>query len=86
METIPTAKDYILKNITDFWQGGKAQYTSEDVEEAMINFAKLHVKACKKEISEKNLLTDFAFEFLQDGASEAIDKDLILDCYLNKIK
>jgi hypothetical protein len=40
-----TAKDYIQKNLIDYWEGGKAQYTAEDVEKALIDFSKLHVKA-----------------------------------------
>lgn len=49
-------------------------------------FAKLHVQNCKEEITEKVLLNEFAEEFLQEGASEAIDKHSILSSYpLDKI-
>jgi hypothetical protein len=44
----PTAEEYIKTNLTDFWEGGKAQYTGEDVAKAMIEFAKLHVEAAIK--------------------------------------
>jgi len=45
---ILTAKEYIRTNLTDFWEGGKAQYTEEDVVKAMIEFARLHVEAASK--------------------------------------
>jgi hypothetical protein len=50
-------------------------------------FAKLHVEAALKSASEKVELTDFAQEFLQEGADDAIDKDSILNAYpLDNIK
>jgi hypothetical protein len=53
----------------------------------MRKFAKLHVEAALKEASEKASLTDFAYEFLQEGAPDAIDKDTILNSYsLENIK
>jgi hypothetical protein len=58
-----------------------------DDETLMIEFAKLHVEAALKEASEKASLTDFAYEFLQEGAPDAIDKDTILNSYsLENIK
>jgi hypothetical protein len=53
MEKIPTAEEFISKNLTDFWEGGKAQYRGEDVAEAMIEFAKLHVKATCEAIANE---------------------------------
>lgn len=54
---------------------------------AMIEFAKLHVEAALKSASKKVELTDFAYEFLQEGAYDAIDKDSILNAYpLDNIK
>ena len=55
---LPTAKDYISKNLTDFWEGGEAQYREEDVEKAMIEFAKMHTEAAlnqAKEIEEERI-------------------------------
>lgn len=48
---------------------------------------KLHVEAALKAASEKARLTDFAYEFLQEGADDAIDKESILNAYpLDNIK
>jgi hypothetical protein len=48
---------------------------------------KLHVEAALKSASEKVRLTDFAYEFLQEGAYDAIDKESILNAYpLDNIK
>lgn len=55
--------------------------TFEDAIEAMLEYANLHREAALKAASEKVSLTDFAHEFLQEGASEAIDKDSILNAY-----
>jgi hypothetical protein len=53
----------------------------------MVEFAKLHVNAALLEASKKVTLTDFATEFLQEGASDAIDKESILNAYpLENIK
>lgn len=76
MGQIPTAEDYIKKNLTDFWQGGKAQYSGEDVAKAMVEFAKLHAEAALKE-AEKSI---------KIGLSHKA-KDSILNSYpLDKIK
>lgn len=54
---------------------------------AMEEFAKAHVKAALAEASKKVQLTDFASEFLQEGAYDAIDKESILNAYpLSNIK
>ncbi len=66
--TIPTAENYIKQYLTDYWEGGKAQYTSEDVQKAMIEFAKLHVQACKEEIAD-----DYLYYLDGDEGSERLD-------------
>lgn len=53
MEKIPKAIEYCKSNLTDYWDGGKAQYIEEEVEKVMIEFAKLHVQQALKEASEK---------------------------------
>jgi hypothetical protein len=69
-----------LTNFTD-------EPDDDTIYEAMVEFAKLHVEAALKEASEKASLTDFAYEFLQEGAPDAIDKDTILNSYsLENIK
>ncbi len=76
---IPTAKEFVEYHDTD-----------DDwitVEYMCREFAKLHVEAALKEASEKASLTDFAYEFLQEGAPDAIDKETILKAYpLDNIK
>ena len=52
MKQLVTAEEFIRENLTDYWQGGKAQYTGEDVEKAMIEFAKLHVQAALESAAE----------------------------------
>lgn len=76
MKKIPTARsfyqNYIEENNND---------SHVDVEEMLIEFAKLHVKQALKEASEKAKLTDFACEFLQEGAPDSIDRKSILNSY-----
>ena len=48
---------------------------------AMKEFSKIHLRNAVKAISENVTLTDFASEFLQEGASEAINKESILNAY-----
>jgi D-aminopeptidase len=75
-----TAED-ILKKYPDYWQGGKAQYSEEDVKKAMIEFAKLHVEQALKAASENVIVHDDAFKEAE------VDKDSILNAYpLTNIK
>jgi len=59
----------------------KYELDIDDVKMAMIEFAQEHAKAQVEAIINNVSLTDFASEFLQEGASEAIDKDSILTAY-----
>jgi len=83
-ENIPTAYDF-LTNFTD-------EPDDDTIYEAMIEFAKLHVEACKKEISEKAKVSDNVSEFLQRDelgfeGDTYIDKYSILNAYpLENIK
>jgi tRNA(His) 5'-end guanylyltransferase len=83
-ENIPTAYDF-LTNFTD-------EPDDDTIYEAMIEFAKLHVEACKKEISEKAKVSDNVSEFLQRDelgfeGDTYIDKYSILNSYpLENIK
>jgi len=45
--------DDIIRSIPDYWEGGKAQYTEEDVKEAMLDFATEHVQAALREVEQK---------------------------------
>lgn len=73
----------ILNNDSDFRLSKSGMYVSE----MMIEFAKLHVQKALGEASNKVKLTEFAYEFLQEGALEAINKESILNSYnLNNIK
>ncbi len=87
MDKIPTAEEKLIAN---FYNGSFIEINNGDVEqlkEIMIEFAKLHCKAQLKAILEKVQLTEFAYEFLQEGANDAINKDSILNAYpLGNIK
>jgi hypothetical protein len=54
-DSIPTAKEYIRKNLTDYWDGGVANYTEKDVEQALIEFAKLHVKYALEQLQKSKV-------------------------------
>jgi hypothetical protein len=80
---IPTAEEFIKKNLIDYWEGGKAQYTWEDVERAMKEFAKLHVEAALQDASEKStVIRDEEFYTISH-----VNKNSILNAYpLTNIK
>ena len=79
---IPTAEEFFISVV-----GENPDEFNRSIKECMIEFAKLHVEAALKEASEKASLTDFAYEFLQEGAPDAIDKETILKAYpLENIK
>ena len=84
-----------IPSVEGFWMDKTGNTPNQEEFTAMIEFAKLHVEAALKAASEKVRLTDFAYEFLQEGAYEdadgnkvdAIDKDTILNAYpLDNIK
>ncbi len=89
-EKIPTTEELFKKysSLCQFEEGdSEFLIDKEDFKEVMIEFVKLHVVAALKSASEKVKLTDFAYEFLQEGAYDAIDKDSILTAYpLDNIK
>lgn len=78
MNEIPTAEAFYAK-CREEWDTGS--YSPPDPYKFAIEFAKLHVQAQNKAILEKVRLTDFAEEFLQEGAGNAIDKNSILNAY-----
>ena len=93
-EKIPTAEDLLL----DIMGCLKLDYGIEELNEndpELVPYlleeinkrTKLYVEAALKAASEKVRLTDFAYEFLQEGADDAIDKETILNAYpLDNIK
>lgn len=68
---IPTAKEYIRNNMIDYWDGGKAQYTGDDVKKALIEFTKIHVNAAKNEyyqvILREGLITEDGIAYLENA-------------------
>lgn len=83
MNKVPTAEEFLKKSIDYVLEKDAKQ----DVVQAMIEFAKLHVEAQRDDILKKVSLTDFAQEFLQEGASDAIDEESIINAYpLENIK
>jgi hypothetical protein len=81
MEKIPTAKEYIEKNLIDYWEGGKSQYTQKDVEQAMIEFAKMHVKLSKNEINSNILHKELSvdWDIFDESGMLLLDDDGIKD-------
>ncbi len=78
MEKIPTAEEFLRKNIDYVLSENDCK---EDVENAMIEFAKLHVEAALKAASE-NVKTK-----ITNRNASYVDKDSILNSYpLEKIK
>lgn len=77
----PTASEFLPKN-------NNGKYSRNEVEKAMIEFAKLHVEAALKAASKKaqcedGAIVDLGFEII----SASVDKDSILNSYsLNNIK
>lgn len=86
MEKIPTAEAFLPKNIN-------GKYSRNEVEKAMIEFAKLHVEAALKEASEeatinknKGEVTARTFGNVIDG-TYSINQQSILNSYsLDNIK
>jgi hypothetical protein len=98
-DKIPTAEQFTRQTsiLHDMWDNtrGQGEWNQKEINKILVEFAKLHVEAALKAASEKVSLTDFAYEFLQEGAYEdadgnkvdAIDKDTILNAYpLDNIK
>lgn len=84
MNKIPTAEEFLAEYEQEYFAGdvfGEFAYKSDVAKIALIEFAKLHVEQALKTAAEDAALTDFSFEFMQEGASVAIDKDSILDAY-----
>jgi hypothetical protein len=83
-DKIPTAEEFAEANQYELDYYDEGGYQGIEVKSFAIKlreFAKLHVEAALKTASEKVELTDFAHEFLQEGAYDAIDKDTILNAY-----
>ena len=93
-DRIPSAEEWLSnhKELSSYDvayhdEGGYQGVDENKLYKIMIEFAKLHVEAALKAASEKVSLTDFAYEFLQEGAYDAIDKETILNDYpLDNIK
>ena len=87
MENITTTEDFLQDHlqISHFFDDKTDRMVcfSDDVQQAMIEFAKLHVEAALKEASEKARLKELEIH-LSDGS---VDKDSILNSYpLENIK
>ena len=84
MKKIPTADEFLEKNI-DY---DLPQDCYNDVERAMIEFAKLHVEAALKEASQKAETKEDVAIFAEGTfTTRIIDRDSILNSYsLENIK
>jgi hypothetical protein len=93
---IPTAEDFLQDSFTisHFYNDkyNRMSCFSDDVQEAMIGFAKLHIQAALKEASEKAKQIEDPYAYTGNTGSEypadyIIDKDSILNAYaLENIK
>ena len=99
MEKIPTAEEFMLSNRISNPVGEVFRLnlsrdchakTEKDIQQAMIEFAKLHVEAALKEASEKATVTPVDHEEISEGSFRPIwgvDDDSILNSYsLDNIK
>ena len=84
MGKIPTAEEFLGKNIDYVLE----KDCKEDVKQAMIEFAKLHVEAALKEASEKARTKDiWEGNTGSEYCDTVIDTDSIINCYpLENIK
>lgn len=86
MEQIKTAEEFLREKIINS-KTNNFRPDWEEVSEWVKEFAKYHVKLALESAVKKAQLSDFAYEFLQEGAEDAIDKDSILNSYnLDNIK
>lgn len=90
-DTIPTAEQFTRQTsiLHDMWDNtrGQGEWNQKEINKILVEYAKFHVEAALKAASKKASLTDFAYEFLQEGAYDAIDKESILNAYpLDNIK
>jgi len=89
MSNIPTAEEFLQDSFTisHFYNDkyNRMSCFSDDVQEAMIEFAKLHVEAALKAAVKDAYIEDFGS--MQEGTTCIIDEDSILNAYpLNNIK
>lgn len=75
MNKILTVEEFTISNCM------KQMTSRETTINSIRSLIEFHVEAALKAASEKVQLTDFASEFLQEGASEAINKESILNAY-----
>ena len=76
--------DYFMESMID--QLSKCSgFDYYNIPDLMSQYAKYHVRLALKKVAENVKLTDFANEFLQEGASDAIDKSSILNAYPDKL-
>lgn len=82
MSKIPTAEEFLKQ----FELGNTGKIDIEDSEEAIIEFAKLHVEAALKEASNKSY-TEIVHTGRQFGTQTRVNKNSILNAYpLENIK
>ena len=80
MSKIPTAEEFILDNY-------EVNYANPEILKVMIEFAKLHVEACKEEYLQKGFGRYMNHAFDKYPTRVPIDEDSILNAYpLENIK
>ena len=80
MSKIPTAEEFILDNY-------EVNYANPEILKVMIEFAKLHVEACKEEYLQKGFGRYMNHAFDKNPTRVPIDEESILNAYpLENIK
>ena len=86
MGKIPTAEELLNNKFPEFEHLDNGNIWV-NIENIMIEFAKMHVKAALKEASESADLTTDSYMSMQEGSCVEIHKDSILNSYpLENIK
>ena len=81
---VPTAEDFLQHHLQISHLYEKITCLSDDVKQAMIEFAKLHVETALKEASEQATVTPIDHEEISEGSFRPIwgvDDDSILNSY-----
>jgi hypothetical protein len=88
---IPTAEEFLQYHLEiSYFYDDKTEKVvcySDEVQQAMIEFAKLHVEAALKEASENADMDNEYYQSVQEGTTGGIDIETILNAYpLTNIK
>lgn len=86
MNKIPTTEE-LIERVTSFDNPKSNGLPFKDIKDLMIEFAKLHVEACKKEIAENATCSDDGSAYIGEWSEHwIVDEASIINAYpLDKI-